>query len=75
MGVSERRCLCRQSCLNECESVIESRNHLTVVPIEFIYDIWIIKVFRVPIEKATYRWLILAQMRNHGCINERILWS
>lgn len=67
-------CLCRKSCLNECESVIKSRNHLTVVSTEFIYDIWIIEVFRVPIEEATYRRFILVQMRDHGCINESILW-
>jgi len=55
--------------------MIESWNHLTVISIEFVYDIWIIEVFRVPIEETTDWWLVLTEMCNHSSAYERILWS
>src|SRR6266581_733461 len=54
--------------------MIESWNHLTVISIEFVYDIWIIEVFRVPIEETTDWWLVLTEMCNHSSVYERIIW-
>jgi hypothetical protein len=42
--------------------MIESWNHLTVISIELVYDIWIVKVFRIPIEETTGWWLALTEM-------------
>jgi hypothetical protein len=62
-------------CLNEVVTMIESWNHLTVIFIEFVYDIWIIKVFRVPVEETTSLLLVLTEMYNHRSVYESILWS
>jgi len=55
--------------------MIESWNHLAVIFIEFVYDIWIIEVFRVPIEETTDWWLVLTEMCNHRSVHESILGS
>jgi hypothetical protein len=32
--------------------MIESGDYLAVIFVEFVYDVWIIEVFRVPIEET-----------------------
>jgi hypothetical protein len=45
--------------------MIESWDHLAVIFVEFVYDVWIIEVFRVPIEETADWWLVLTEMCNH----------
>jgi hypothetical protein len=41
---------------------------------KYCYNIWIIKVFRVPVEETTDWWLVLTEMGNHRSVYESILW-
>jgi hypothetical protein len=55
--------------------MIESWDNLAVIFVELVYDVWIIEVFRVPIEETADWWLVLTEMCNHRRIHKSVLRS